>query len=309
MSKRILFFGNERLATGVETTTPVLRQLLSYGYEVAAVVVAQDKPLHSRRQRRLEIAEIAAEHQIPFLQFAKLLEHKSELEAYQATAAVLVAYGKLIPLPVIELFPAGIINIHPSLLPKHRGPTPIESVILNGDPRTGVSLMQLGPQMDAGGVFAQQPVRLTGNETKQALADQLSNLGSELLVRHLPAILEGTLPAKLQDESEASYNHLIKKEDGVIGPGAWKQPAEVLERRVRAYAGWPRARTTLTRTDIVITAAHVEAGQGAPGSLWLERKQLGVFAQDGILVIDRLIPNGKKEMPAAAFLAGYRPEK
>jgi methionyl-tRNA formyltransferase len=303
MSKTILFFGNERLATGVNTNTPVLHALMDNGYNVAAIVVAQDETGASRKNRTLEISELAKEQKIPLLSFSSLKEARQELLNYKAEAAVLVAYGKLIPSSIIELFPRGIINIHPSLLPKHRGPTPLESTILAGDPETGVSLMQLSLKMDAGAVFAQRSVSLQGNETKQMLADMLSDIGKEMLIEYLPAILEGTIKSHPQDDSMASYDQLISKDAGTI---KWDQPVELLDRQVRAYALWPRSRTKIGSVDVVITSSHVAQGSGEPGCVRRDGKQLGIHASDGVLIIDSLIPSGKREMSSQAFLAGYR---
>lgn len=307
MSKRILFFGNERLATGVTTAAPALQDLIAHGYEVAAVVVAQSPLGASRRARPLEVALIAEQHGIPLLSVSNLQDSTTlqQLAAYQAQAAVLIAYGKIVPQAVLDIFPRGIINIHPSLLPLHRGSTPIESVILDGDHETGVSLMQLSSKMDAGPVYAQEKIVLTGRETKQGLADQLASLGVELLRQHLPRILDGSLTPHAQDETQATYDAQIEKEDGVID---WTKSAERLEREVRAYFGWPRSRTKIGYTDIIITASHVAEGSGQPGDLWLgDGKALGFYTGNQILVIDKLIPTGRNEMTATAFLAGYKP--
>ena len=305
MSPKIVFFGNERLATGVTTEAPTLRALIAAGYEVAAVVVAQESANQSRQVRPLEIAEVAAAHGIPVLTPAKALEVKDHLAGLGVSVGVLAAYGKFVPPLIINLFPRGIINIHPSLLPKHRGPTPLESVILDGDRETGVTLMQLAAAMDSGDIIAQETVRLRGDETKQALADQLLGLGKDMLLRHLPAILDGSSQASPQAENQAHYDRLIAKDAGRLDNEAWQQPVAKIERQIRAYAGWPRSRTTVGATDIIITSAHVVPGAGSPGTLWLENKSFGLHAQDGVLVIDSLIPAGKKEMSAAAFLAGY----
>ncbi|MGC1176964.1 MAG: methionyl-tRNA formyltransferase, partial [Candidatus Saccharimonadales bacterium] len=149
-SKKIVFFGNERLATGVTTEVWTLRQLLEEGYVIAAVVVAQKNTGPSRSARPLEIVALAEKHHIPVLSPEKPADIAEKLQAFGADIGVLVAYGKIVPQSVIDIFPAGIVNIHPSLLPKHRGPTPIESAILNGDEETGVSLMKLTAQMDTG---------------------------------------------------------------------------------------------------------------------------------------------------------------
>ncbi len=303
MSKKILFFGNERLATGVTTTAPALRALIDNGYEIAAVIVAQNDIGKSRKARPLEVAEVAAEHNIPVLSPPNLKKAKDELAAYGAEAAVLIAYGKIVPPEVLAIFPAGIVNIHPSLLPLHRGSTPLESVILSGARATGVSLMKLSEKMDAGPVYARETVPLDGTETKQALADELSAIGTAILGENLPAILNSSLESQSQDETSATHGAHISKSDGVID---WSKPAVQLEREVRAYAGWPRSRATIGATDVIITLAHVAEGSGEPGSLQIEDKQLGMYCGENLLLIDSLIPAGKREMPAAAFLAGRK---
>lgn len=303
MSQKILFFGNERLATGVSTTAPTLQALIGAGYEVAAVVVAQNDIGKSRKTRLLEVAEIARHHGIPLLAPADLNQAKDELAAYGARIAVLIAYGKIVPPEVLAIFPAGIVNIHPSLLPLHRGSTPLESVILAGARETGVSLMRLSEKMDAGPVYARQTVPLNGGETKQGLADNLSTLGTAMLLQQLPAILEGSTEPTPQDEANATYDAHITKADGVID---WSKPAAQLEREIRAYGGWPRSRTTLGSTDVIITAAQAAGGSGAIGNLEIHGRELGVYCGEGLLTISSLIPAGKREMPAEAFLAGYK---
>jgi methionyl-tRNA formyltransferase len=210
-----------------------------------------------------------------------------------------------VPQAVIDLFPRGIVNIHPSLLPHHRGPTPLESVILHNEPATGVSIMQLVRDMDAGPVFGQVELPLAGTETKQDLANTLLQKGAELLIELLPAICAEELLPLPQDELKATYDQLINKEDGQLD---FTKPAEQLEREVRAYAEWPKSRTQLAGRDVTIEQAHVEIGVGKPGSVWRDSaNQFGVYCGQDILVIDQLRPAGKGSMTAAAFLAGYNP--
>ncbi len=303
---KIVFFGNERIATAVTTTAPTLQSLVAGGYEVAAVVLAQGADNKSRKSRPLEIVGVAEQHGIPVLMPQKLSEIADQLAAYGADVGVLVAYGKLVPQSVIDLFPRGIINIHPSLLPTHRGSIPIEAAILHGDKQTGVSLMQLVREMDAGPTYDQQSFPLTGTETKQELADRLLMLGHDMLLQHLPAILDGSLEPTPQPEQGATYDQRLQKDAGNLGTTEWNRPAKEIERMIRALAGWPRVRTTLADTDIIITAAHAGPGSGAPGALQITNGELAVFAKDSLLVIDRLLPAGKKEMSAQAFLAGYK---
>lgn len=301
-SKTILFFGNERLATGVSTTAPTLEALVQAGYHVAAVV-SNFTQAQSRQARELEIEAVAKKHGIPLLLPASPADILDNLKAYKAEAGILVAYGRLVPEELINLFPKGIINIHPSLLPLHRGPTPIESTILEGRDKTGVSIMALAKEMDAGPVYAQSEVPLTGKETKQELADQLLEVGKAMLLEILPEILEGSVVALPQDESHANYDKLISKADGVLD---WHKPAVQLEREIRAFAGWPKSRTVLSDKHLVITAAHVEDKALQPGQTLVDGKQLLVGTGEGSLSIDRLKPAGKGEMDIAGFLAGYQ---
>lgn len=303
MLNKILFFGNERLGTGLSTTAPTLRALIEAGYEITGVVVAQNDSGKSRNARELEIVQVADKHGIPVFAPAKLSDIAEDLQAMEAEAAVLVAYGKMVPQSIIDLFPVGIINIHPSLLPKHRGSIPIESVILRGESETGVSLMQLVAKMDAGPVYKQQRISLHGDETKQALANRLQQLGVELLIKHLPDILDGSLQPQPQDDTAATYDERITKEQSQLD---FTRSATELERQVRAYTGWPRSRTTLGNIDCIITAAHVVAGEGSTGELWRDGMQIGIYCSQDILVFDTLLPAGKKEMPASSFIAGYQ---
>lgn len=302
MSKTIVFFGNERLATGVQTNAPTLQALINAGYNVAAVV-SNFEPGQSRKARTLEIEAVAKKHNIPVLLPVKPADIIKELKGLDAEAGVLVAYGKIVPQSIIDVFPKGIINIHPSLLPLHRGPTPIESVILDGSKRTGVSVMALAKEMDAGPVYAQSEVELAGSESKQELVDRLLEIGGSMLIEVLPEILEGSVVALPQDDSRATYDSLISKQNGILD---FSKPAVQLEREIRAFIEWPKSRTTIGDKEVVITAAHAIDQANKPGVAVVEAKQLMIGTADGSLVIDKLKPAGKAEMSAQAFLAGYR---
>jgi methionyl-tRNA formyltransferase len=301
-SKTIIFFGNERLATGVTTEALTLKSLLKEGYDVAAVIVNQDY-YKSRSVRVLEVETFAQKNNIPILRPPKLSEIKDELASFGAEAGVLAAYGKIIPTSIIDIFPRGIINIHPSLLPHGRGPTPIEQVILDGAGKTGVSIMQLVQDMDAGPVFGQAELRLSGIETKQQLADSLLALGNKLLISYLPAILSGEKIPSPQDNSQATYNDLIKKDDAKID---WSQPAEQIERQIRAYSIWPKSRAQLAGMDLIIIQARVsqEVDPNA-GEIVVKGNQLFIGTGKSALEITSLQPVNKAVMSAPSFLAGY----
>lgn len=296
-SHRLVFFGNERLVSGLKTTSaPLLRGLIEHGYNVAAVV-AHHETTRSRSARTLEVAAIAAAHNIPLLTPKKPLDIIDELRDYNADAAVLSAYGRLIPARIIDLFePYGIINLHPSLLPRHRGPTPIETTILHGDKVAGVSIMKLAPGMDDGPLYGQITLPLSGHETKFDLYDKLSKRGSELLLELLPSILSGHLKPKSQKNNDVSVTSLISKSDGILCPET--DTATVLERKIRAYLGYPKCRISLNNHDVIITSAKVVQ------TLSKDHLTLTCQGQTYLEVTELIAPSGKV-MSGEAFLRGY----
>jgi methionyl-tRNA formyltransferase len=293
-SKKLIFFGNERLATGVSTTAPLLQALIKDGYEICAVVSNFTKS-QSRSARELEIEVVAKAHNIPLLLPENLGQIAEQLEDYQAQAGILAAYGKIIPQAIIDIFPRGIINLHPSLLPLYRGSTPIETAMLSGDKATGVSVMNLVAKMDAGAVYAQQEVALSGTETKQELADSLGKLGAKLLAQTLPDILDGKYLAKPQNHAKATYTKRIAKEDGILD---WSKPVENLEREVRAYAGWPKSVTRVYGQKIIVTKAKVVDG--------LIENELVMHNHAGFLQIEELVAESGRTMSGADFVRGYK---
>lgn len=306
---KIVFFGNERIATGVKTDTPVLKALIENDYNVVAVVTNYETGT-SRSSRDLEIAKIAKQHGIPVLIPAKLTDIKQQLTDYKAEVGVLVAYGKLVPQEIIDVFPKGIVNIHPSLLPKHRGPTPVETAILDGDTKTGVSLMMLVKEMDAGPVLVQRTIHLKGDESKQILADNLLQLGKELLIENLPKYITGDIkPYNQPHPDRATYSRKLTKIDGTID---WAKPAVVIEREIRAFLGWPQSRTKIGSTEVIITKAYATPTENQDSKPINEVKDikpiksLSIATNSGTLWIQTLKPAGKPEMSIESFLAGYK---
>lgn len=303
---RIVFFGNERLATGVGTDCHVLTSLIEAGHEVLAVVTNYEAA-QSRKARDLEIKTVADKHGIPVHFPSEVAELADKLRDMKADIGVLVAFGQIVPESIIELFPHGIINLHPSLLPLHRGPTPIESVILDGSDTTGVSIMKLAKAMDAGDVFAQSVIELTGEETKQALCDAALEIGAQMIVDLLPEIIDGSVTALPQDHALATYDQKIAKQAGELD---FTEPAEQLAREIRAYAEWPKSRTVIAGKEVVITSAHAVPSNtpGAePGDIETDADVglIMIECADGYLCVERLKPAGKNEMAAGEFVRGY----
>ncbi len=304
MSKTILFFGNERLATGVTTQTPILKQLVLNGYDVKAMVITPRQNHSSRKPRQLEAVEFASGHGIQIIEAAKLRDQLKALETYNAEVAVLAAFGKIVPQEVIDIFPRGIINIHPSLLPKHRGSMPIEGPILTGEKETGVSLMKLVKEMDAGPVYDQVKIPLNGSESKQELSDRLGELGAIRLIELLPGILDGWVLPKPQSTDGISYDSRITAEMSAMD---FRKTAALLEREIRAFLGWPRSRTIIGQKPVIVTSAHAlaETTDLLPGKFSNINGELAVGTAQGLLVIDKLIPVNSKEMSGKDFLRGH----
>lgn len=266
----IVFFGNEKLATGLPDAQPIIRNAVEQaGFKLEQHVTGK----------------------------------LSELQEHESTLAVLAAYGRIIPQTVLDQFPLGIINIHPSLLPAYRGPTPIEQAMLDGVTKTGVSIMRLTAGMDEGPIYKQKVLHLTGNDSKIDLTLKLQTLGAELLIEVLPGIADGSLAPRSQPHTDrATYSQKLTKDDGVI---EWSKPAVQLEREIRAYAEWPKSQTELSGRQVTITKARVIPGEGAPGEIRVVDKDLLVFCGEESLLIEQLKPAGKNEMNAEAFINGY----
>lgn len=294
-SKTLIFFGNERLVSGLKSTkAPILTGLIERGYNIKAVV-SHHSNSKSRNNRPLEVAQIATKYNIPILLPERPSDISQQLAEYKADAAILLAYGRIIPQSIIDLFPLGIINIHPSLLPLYRGPTPIESAILDGVTNTGISIMQLSSGMDSGPIYAQADIKLKGNENKFEVYNKLSDLSTELLFNNLPAILNASIKPTAQDDSKASYCKLFKKSDQAIDPN--KLTASQADRHVRACLGFPKTKLNLFGHDCIITKSHISYKKKSP---------LDILCRDGdFLSIDELIAPSGRLMNAESFIRGY----
>ncbi len=289
-SKTLVFFGTE------EFSLTALTGLIEAGYTIAAVVTKPDSRKGRGQQLVPPSVKIVAErHNIPVLQPQKLSDIAERIKAFDHPVGILVSYGKIIPQSIIDLFEPGIINLHPSLLPLYRGPSPIESAIKNGDDTTGVSIMQLSAKMDAGPVYAAKEYPLAGTETRLELYHTLATLGTNLLLETLPRIIDGSLKPLKQDESKAIYCQLLQKEDALLKPDTMS--AQAAERLVRAHIGFPKTKIDINGSPIIITKAHVSHEKNTP---------LDILCKDGAsLSIDELIAPSGRSMDSAAFQRGY----
>jgi len=290
INQPIVFFGTE------EHSLIALRGLVDAGLPIAAVVTKPDAAKGRGKKLTSPAVKVYADaHSIAVWQPTRLKEITEDIKKLDNPIGVLVSYGKIIPKKTLELFTPGIINVHPSLLPKYRGPSPIESAIVNRDNKTGVTIMRLISAMDAGPIYQQVPYALDFTETKPELYNTLFTLGTNLLISKLPAIVSGELQPMPQDDNNATYCALLSKEDGDLDLTTLT-PGEA-EARVRGYLGYPRTRVTIGDHTIIITKAHGVMTQKTPLDL--------MCANGAFLSIDELIAPSGKTISAAEFLRGY----
>ena len=286
----IVFFGTE------DFSLFSLRALVEAGFPVSLVITKPDtKRGRGGKTTSPAVKLFAIEHGIAVLQPHKLSEITDAVQRLNRPAGVLVSYGKIIPQAIIDLFSPGIINVHPSLLPLYRGPSPIESAIANRDAKTGVTLMQLSRAMDAGPLYYQVPYALDQTETRPELYETLGRLGANILVQQLPAILSGSLQPTPQNDAESTYCQLLTKETNYLDLTSLT-PGQA-EARIRAHLGFPRSRVRVGSYDLIVTKAHAVMDAKTP---------LDLACQNGaFLSIDELVAPSGRIVTAAEFLRGH----
>lgn len=301
---RLIFLGSPAYAVYP------LEALVAAGHTIVAVVTQPDRPAGRARRLTPPPVKLAAERMgLPVLQPDTLRDPAvvAQLAGLQPEAGVVAAYGEILRKNVLAIPPLGYLNLHPSLLPRHRGPTPVAGAILAGDSETGVSIMLLDPGMDSGPILMQTALPLPPDARAGPLTDALFRLGAPMLVDALARYAAGNLTPQPQDHSRATVTPMLKKEHGQID---WSLPALQIERMTRAYDPWPGASTHWHGQPLRILAAAVhEAGPAAaPGSL-VGRGPAGgplVATGAGTLELLELQPAGKRPMPGAAWLRGLR---
>jgi len=308
----LLFFGTPEFAL------PALQALINAGYRMVGVVTRPDEPAGRKRMLTPPPVKILAQQRgIPVFQPEKLdARDFASGKIPSADLFVVAAYGKIIPKAVLDLPRLDALNIHPSLLPRWRGPSPIQAAILAGDAETGVTIMQMDAQMDHGPIVAVRqsemsnaPI-LTSKITYPELHDTLAIVGAELLLETLPRWMAGEITPAPQDESQATYCKLLTRNDGRID---WTKPAEEIERMIRAFRPWPGAWTIwrsasgerrINMEDADAVAAAPPAGKS--GLVW-QNPTHPLLIQTGLgsLVIKKMRLEGKNATDAASFLRGY----
>lgn len=306
---RVVYMGTPALAAHV------LQRLIRDGgahAEVVSVVTRPDQP----RNRGLklepsEVGAVAAQYQIPTLKPTKVRtpEFVAELQAFKPDLLVVVAYGRILPNAVLDTPRLMPINVHASLLPRHRGAAPIEGAILAGDAKSGVTIMRITEKMDAGPILLQRELELAPDETQGSLKERLAELGATALLDELDMLRQGKLVATQQNESLVTYTSPVKKQDSRID---WNADAVVIERIVRAYDPWPVARTSLGaenlmiwKTRVILSRAQAES-EVPPGAVVSIKPLPVIKCGSGALELVEVQLAGRKRIAAADFAHGHR---
>jgi len=298
---RLVFMGSS------EFSLPSLERLILGQHRVVAVYTQPDKPAGRGRALALPpVKKLALEHGIEVRQPKTFREPGAVESLAQLNPDVIVvaAYGQILPEEVLAIPPFGCVNVHPSLLPRHRGPAPIQAAILAGDEYTGVSIMLMDKGVDSGPILSQRRVAIDPEDTAESLTRKLAEVGAQLLEETLPLWLSRSITPRPQ-QGDATYTRLLSKEEGEID---WRLPAPEIWRRVRAFQPWPGCYTRWQGKMLkVLEVLPLPGGQAQPGLVIpLGAGQIGVQTGDGVLRLLRVQLEGRRAMTAEEFVRGQR---
>ena len=291
-----------------EFAVPSLRALIEVGENVVAIVTQPDKPRgRGKKLTPPPVREAALKHNIPVFQPEKIKDEPfiTAISNFSPDVIAVVAYGKILPKAILDIPPKGCINVHASILPKYRGAAPINWAIINGEKETGITTMLLDEGMDTGDMLLTEKVEIRDDDTASSLHDRLKYIGADLLIKTIKGIKSETIRPIPQDDSQATYAPMLKKEDGRID---WTMKAEEIKNLIRGFFPWPGAYTRWDGKQIKIFKAEVEAGvKEEPGTV-INITTEGIFVATGkgILLIKELQPESKNKMTASEFVKGYR---
>lgn len=301
---RIIFAGTPEIAV------PSL-EILSKHFEICGVLTNPDRP--KGRKKKLiasPVKEKALELGLTVYQPEKLNKAcREEIEALKPDLLVCIAYGKIFGPRFLGVFPKGGINLHPSLLPEYRGPSPLSAAILGGNSESGISVQRLGLEMDSGNIIIQRKFTLDQSETTESLTQEVSQTGAEYVLEAVKLINEGKDEDWPQDHEKATYCSLVKKEDGILN---WEDSSEKILRVVRAYNPWPLAQTVFEDKSLNIIEAKIceEAAPGdeKPGTVLSLNKKNGIIIKtgDGSIAVTKLQLQSKKALDYKSFINGVK---
>lgn len=295
---RIVFIG-----TG-EIGLPALRALQKSEHELVGVVTQTDKPVG--REQKITAPPIKAalsgiEATILQPERIKNPEAVEQIRALKPDVIVVMAYGQILPRDVFEVAKIGCLNLHASLLPRWRGAAPIQAAIAAGDRETGVTVIYMDEGLDTGDILLQSKIDVSPGETGASLHDRLGKIAPEALLGALDLLASGNAPRIPQGKTLATYAPKLNRESGRIN---WNEPADVIERKIRAYNPWPGAFTEFKNRKLKVFAAATVDLRGKPGEILRRDRELVLAAADGALSLTEVQLEGKRRMTTAEFLRG-----
>ena len=304
MINKIIFFGTS------EFGIPILDELRCAEYNIVDIVTAPDTPAGRGYEiQKSAIKKWAEQANIKTLQPKDLKNKKfvEELSAFGADMFIMAAYGKIIPKTILDIPSHGTINVHPSLLPKYRGASPIQTAILNGEQETGVTLILADEQMDHGPIIAQGKTHIEATDTNKSLHWRLASIASEMMIKTLSKWVENRIKPIEQIHAEATYTKIILRQDGKID---WTKPAQELERAIRAYYPWPGTFTFLPngkRLKILESELLKENFDYAPGTIFETADgQAAVTCGKEAIILKKIQKEGAEVTDGKSFTNGHR---
>lgn len=286
---------------------PGLKALISSDFFSIMAVFTQPDKAKGRKKRIMvsDVKKLAIENKIKVYQPEKIKTEIKLIESLKPDLIIVIAYGQIIPESILNIPKYGCFNVHASLLPKYRGASCLSAPILNNDKETGITIMKMDAGLDTGNILSQAKIKLTGQETGQDLHDILSIIGAKILVPTLKDFINGKITEKKQNENEASYVKITKKEAGKIN---WQEAAFLIERKIRAYYPWPGTYCFLNNKLLKIHQAKVnnEKLNLKPGEITIKEKEIIVGTGQANLTILKLQLANQKAMSAKDFINGQQ---
>jgi methionyl-tRNA formyltransferase len=296
---RIVFIGSGDIGV------PTLQALLTSEHEVVGIVTQPDKPVG--RAQLIEpppIKKVLAGVKISTFQPVRIKERQAieEIRALVPDVIVVAAYGQILPRDVLEIPNVACLNLHASLLPRWRGAAPIQAAIAAGDQETGITVMYMDERLDTGDILLQRQIDIPPTDTGGSLHDRLAKIAPDALLDSLGLLVKSSAPRIPQDNTRVTYAPKLKREDGKID---WSEPADVIERKIRAFNPWPGAFTKLDGPNLKIFSASIVDLSGKPGEILGSGKELVIAAGERALSLEEVQLEGKRRMSATEFLRGH----
>jgi methionyl-tRNA formyltransferase len=296
---RIVFIGSGDIGV------PTLQALLISEHEVVGIVTQPDKPVG--RAQLIEpppIKKALAGMKMPTFQPARIKERQAieEIRALVPDVIVVAAYGQILPRDVLEIPNVACLNLHASLLPRWRGAAPIQAAIAAGDQETGITVMYMDEGLDTGDILLQRQIDIPPTDTGGSLHDRLAKIAPDALLDSLGSLVKSSAPRIPQDNTRVTYAPKLKREDGKID---WSEPADIIERKIRAFNPWPGAFTKLDGANLKIFSASIVDLSGKPGEILGSGRELVIAAGERALSLEEVQLEGKRRMSATEFLRGH----